>query len=387
MGNFLYFFMVVSLLVGCGGGNTAKLKAEKNNHTSKLHIMESKSVSSFADTTPSATKIQKLAIPKNGEIYFGAYASFGDDENNVTEGKVEDFEKKAGKKITWVYFSNSWKNGIYYPRETIQKIDKMGKIPFIRFMPRRTDKEDIENKTMIMQDIIDGKFDESLKLWAQAAKRDNIPLLMDFALEMTGEWMGWNGKWQGGFKLDGYGDPTYPDGPERFRDAYRHIITLFRDEGVNHITWFFHPDIQRMPDEEYNSAKYYYPGDAYIDWIGLSVYGVQFAEEYWKTFSRSLEEGFTFIKEISQTKPLAILEFGITDDRKDGSKSQWLKDAFADILGAWHFKFSAFIYWNEDWENRDGTMSRLSIDSSKESLDAFRKGIQDPRFISKTIFN
>ena len=34
--------------------------------------------------------------------------------------------------------------------------------------------------------------------------------------------------------------PNFPDGPERFRDAYRHIIDLFRKEGVKNITWCFH---------------------------------------------------------------------------------------------------------------------------------------------------
>ena len=41
-------------------------------------------------------------------------------------------------------------------------------------------------------------------------------------------------------KTNGYGDPYFPDGPERFRDAYRHIIDLFRKEDVKNITWCFH---------------------------------------------------------------------------------------------------------------------------------------------------
>ena len=363
-----------------------KEKEIKKEPEAKKEAKPKKEAKKSEEKSIPVAKVQKLAIPQNDQIYFGAYASFGDDENNVTKENIEEFETLAKKKVTWVYFTNSWKEGITYPRETIQRISKLGKVPFVRFLPRRTDKEDQENLSMITQDIIDGKFDKALKAWANEAKKDNIPLLMDFGLEMTGWWMSWSGKWQGGGKTDAYGDPSYPDGPERFRDAYRHIITLFRNEGVHHITWFFHPDIQRMPDVEWNSAKYYYPGDDYIDWIGLSVYGVQFVDERWKTFSKSLDEGATFIKEISDKKPIALLEVGITDGREDGSKAKWFKETFKDILSNPYLKFSAFVYWDEDWENEDGSFTHLKIDSSPESLDAFQKGIENPRFISKSIF-
>jgi beta-mannanase len=331
----------------------------------------------------------KLLPPPENKIYFGAYADFGDAEDGVTLAKITDFENLAKKKIAWAYFSNQWAGGIHYPKEQIHLVYSAGKIPFIRLIPRidNGSNEDHEDPVYKMQRFIDGAFDDELRAWARAAKEDTIPLLLDFAPEMTGFWMPWSGLNCGAGTTDGYGDPDYPDGPERYRDAYKHVIDIFRSENVQNVTWFFHPDIQRLPDEEWNSAKYYYPGDDYIDWIGLSIYGVQFQDEAWIYFSDSLQQYGKLIQEITNAnKPIAVLEFGVTDGRSDGTKTAWFEDAFANIIDNPYFKISAISYWQESWVNPDGTKTTIKIDSSPESLSTFRRLIKNDIFISNCTF-
>lgn len=72
---------------------------------------------------------------------------------------------------------------------------------------------------------------------------------------------------------------TQADGPERFHDAYRHIVTFFRDNKVDNITWFPHVNASGNPEESRNEINQYYPSDTYIDWLGISVYGHQTKEE------------------------------------------------------------------------------------------------------------
>jgi hypothetical protein len=60
-----------------------------------------------------------------------------------------------------------------------------------------------------------------LKIWAQDAKRVGIPIMVKFGTEVNGNWFPWSSILNGGGKTNGYGDPNYPNGPERFRDAYR----------------------------------------------------------------------------------------------------------------------------------------------------------------------
>jgi len=331
----------------------------------------------------------KLLPPSGDAIYFSAFPDFGGPEDEVTTQKVQTFETMVGKNIAWAYFSQNWMDGIVYPKASIHAIGKTGAIPFVRFMPRNDFEMGVKEQRFSLQRIIDGNFDTALRQWAKDAKKDNIPMLVDFAVEMNGNWFGWSGAFNGAGEIDGYGNPNYPDGPERFRDAYRHIIDIFRAEGVNHITWFFHPDHGSYPNESWNKAKYYYPGDNYIDWIGFSMYGAQEVTEEWEglEFSTQLASHYADIKAISSTKPIALLEFSVTDQHPDGDKAAWFNDAFSTILNNPYIKFSAISVWHENWENSDGTYSTLRVDSSSEALATYRTWAENDRFISSVNFN
>jgi len=81
-----------------------------------------------------------------------------------------------------------------------------------------------------------------------------------------------------------YGDPNYPDGPERYRDATRHIVDLFDEVGATNVTKIIMTnnatyDIVGQPwdaagnsDSWWDAAWYYYPGPDYLDITGTQVY-------------------------------------------------------------------------------------------------------------------
>jgi len=336
-------------------------------------------------------KLIKLLPPQDDKIYFGAFPDFGGSEDNVSASRIEQFEMLANKKTAWAYFSQNWFNGIRYPQKEIHEIIRANTIPFIRLMPRNDEVQFKKENNFNLQNIIDGKFDRELRQWAQDAKEDyqktNTPLLIDFAVEPNGNWFSWSGVFNGAGHLDSYGNENYPDGPEKYRDAYRHIIDIFRTEGVFHVTWFFHPDIYSVPDEEWNQPKYYYPGDDYIDWIGFSIYGPQnTGENYWDTFSDILNERYKAILNISSNKPLAILEFGVTDNHPLGQKDKWLNNAFQTILSNSYLNLKAISYWHENWEEENGSQAKIRIDSSEKSLNEFQKQSRNKKFISKLQF-
>lgn len=341
---------------------------------------------SGAENLKSTTRIV-LKTPAEHAIYFGAFPDFGGPEDQVTQQRLQEFLSLCDRKIAWAYFSQNWFNGITFPAEAVRIISQEHITPFIRLMPRSNEDQFHPEPHFNLTAIINGDFDDDLRNWAGAARDENIPLLIDFAVEMNGNWFPWSGVFTGGGTTTAYGDPTYPDGPEKYRDAYRHIISLFREEGANQITWFFHADIYSNPDEEWNQPKYYYPGDNYIDWIGISLYGPQNpAENYWDTFSEILRERHASIQAISSAKPIALLEFGVTDHHPLGSKPAWLTDAFATIQHNPYLFFNAISYWHENWEEEDNLWATIRIDSSQETLDTFRQLSADSRFLGNTSF-
>lgn len=334
--------------------------------------------------------VAKLLPPDDDQIYFGAFPDFGGPEDDVTAQKIEEFNELAGKPIAWAYFSNNWgTDGIVFPREKVDIIAEMGAVPFVRMMPRKSFDAKYD-KTFSLQKIIDGKFDEELHQYALDVKEYDKLVLIDFAVEMNGDWFPWSGAINGGAKKGGYGDAQKADGPERFVDAYRHIIDIFRSENVTNVTWFFHPNIYSYPEnQKWNNPKEYYPGDNYIDWIGISVYGsLHPGEDYWQTFSEIIAERKDKILEISDNKPLALLEFGVTDHHPLGQKTTWIMDAMNTILDKDHsVQFSAISWWHENWEEENDVWATLRIDSSPDSRALFSKFIMDSsRFSSEPLF-
>jgi hypothetical protein len=327
-----------------------------------------------------------LSAPQNNTIYFGAFADFGGSEDQVTHQKIANFEKLVGKKIAWAYFSQNWYSGIKYPKNSIHTIYESGSIPFVRLMPRSGDKQYTKEKQFSLENIINGMYDDDLIKWAEEAKLDGIPLLIDFAVEPNGDWFGWSGKYNGAGKTDGYGDPTYPDGPERYRDAYRHIIDIFRGVGASKATWFFHFNYISSPKSKWNQPYYYYPGDDYIDWIGFSLYGVQDNKENVMdmSFATQLASDSKNLKTFGTTKPVALLEFGVSENPKE-DKDKWIREAFNVIMDNPYITFSAISVWHENWKE-GSRISQLRIDSSEESLRTFKDLIKDKRFISKLRF-
>ena len=323
----------------------------------------------FLATATAFALCLKLVIPPMG-IYHGAFPGFGSTEDVVTCRAIRNFEKMAGKRLAWAYFSNNWTGGIKFPEKQIREIVNCGSVPFIRIMPR-SNFEFGPEKVYTLQAIIEGKFDGQLRQWARRAKELGFPLLLDFAVEMNGDWFGWSGIYNGGSQTDGYGDPTVPDGPERYRDAYRHIIEIFRSEGVYNVTWFFHPNSESFPDEDWNRMENYYPGDEYIDWIGISLYGPIFPQEkkYWDqlNFAERLQKVLKEIQTFAPAKPIAILEFAVIEDER---KPEWIRQAFEAIRS--HPRIKAISWWNERWINEDGSISDLRINSSPEALQEYR---------------
>ena len=282
-----------------------------NSSSESLSAYKKAIASSSFIVTPNIDS-NKLVEPSSG-IYHSAYPDFGGTEDIVTTKRITDFENLVNKEIVWAYFSNNWYDNIHFPLTEVDVIKSAGKIPFIRIMPRTNFDEGGPDPNYTMQKILDGNFDSELTQWAIDASNTNTPLLVEFGTEVNGNWFPWNGQYNGAGETSEYGDTDYPDGAERFRDAYRHIVDICNANGANNITWFFHVDAYSEPDVDWNKIDKYYPGDNYVDWIGVSVYGPQESDEDYQEFSEIMNDVYPSLVGLSNNKPIAILEFAITE--------------------------------------------------------------------------
>jgi beta-mannanase len=209
--------------------------------------------------------------------------------------------------------------------------------------------------------------------------------MIEFGPEVNGYWFPWNGKWHGGGVRNRYGDPSIPDGPEKFRDAYKRLIDIFRAVGAMNITWVLHVDAAGSPHEEWNKVKYYYPGDDYIDWIGISVFGRQLPQNNWIFFPIVLKRFMAQLEETTKTKPFMISEYGVIEDDGDPTrKAKWIRQAFQSISRGLFPQVKGMTYWNSPGWLPRGRAS-FKIDTSPEALEAYRTEISQAFWIDRPV--
>jgi hypothetical protein len=303
--------------------------------------------------TPAIPKDSKLATPPSGYLYDGIFLGGKTGElQDPTPADLRTYEQTVGKQAVWVYFQQDWFRGRSFPLATATWIRQAGSVPYIRLMLRSDAEQNHADPLYTLDNILRGDFDADLHAWARAAHEFGSPLIAEYGTEVNGEWVPWNGNWNGAGTLNGYGDPNAPDGPERFRDAYRHIIQICREEKADNVTWVFHVNNQDIPDEAWNRLEAYYPGDEWIDWLGVSVYGAQTPMDAdWPSFRDLMDAVYPRLAALAPNKPIALLEFGVAAHNPHGDQAQWADAALADLTALRWPRLIGFSWWNEAWPN------------------------------------
>jgi beta-mannanase len=93
--------------------------------------------------------------------------------------------------------------------------------------------------------------------------------------------------------------------PAEFVAAWRHIHNLFTRAGATNVIWVWNPnDIYPVPQVQ---LKPYYPGDAYVDWIGITGYfATTGPHNYADLYAPTVTEVRSFT-----TKPFIIAETSV----------------------------------------------------------------------------
>lgn len=104
--------------------------------------------------------------------------------------------------------------------------------------------------------IIGGADDAYILSVANAVKAFGKPVILAFCPE---------------FNLDSspyyyLADPSHRTA--KYAEMWRHVHTIFTNAGATNAQWAFCPNYQGNPVTADNSYFNYYPGDAYVDWVG-----------------------------------------------------------------------------------------------------------------------
>ncbi|MBI2301302.1 MAG: beta-mannanase [Armatimonadetes bacterium] len=264
------------------------------------------------------------------------------EEDDLTPALVSAYEAAAGRTVAWVYFSHNWFHGRQFPLATATWVRDRGAVPYIRLMLRSGDIRDQADPPYAPEAIARGDLDADLRAWGDAARAYGGPLLVEWGTECNGEWFPWNGRWSGGG----------PQGPARFRAAFRHVVETIRARGAANITWVWHVNNDDVPADAWNRLENYYPGDDVVDWVGVSVYGAQTPQDAdWPAFPASFDAVYGRLAAVAPAKPLIVCEFGVTAGSPLGTAPTWAGEALDALLAGRWPAVRGFSWWNETWQN------------------------------------
>jgi hypothetical protein len=321
-----------------------------------------------------------VASPPAGSLYHGVYpGGVTGEEDDITPAGVDSYVQTVGKDVAWVYFSDNWRSDRQFPLATAEWIRDRGSVPFIRMRLTSSRYPDVSSasheKVFTLKHILRGDFDADLRAWGDAARDFGSPLILEFGTEMNGDWFSWNGKYAGGGRLRGFGDPHKADGPEKFVAAYRHIVELIRGEGANNITWVWHVNNDDQPTASWNRFENYYPGDDVVDWVGVSDYGAQDPrDKNVASFRDQMDPAYARLEALAPTKPVVICEFGDAARNASAPQAQWAASALADLTAHRWSNVIGFSWWNEQWQNdyKPAHDTDMRVQDSPDLAQTFR---------------
>ena len=324
-------------------------------------------LSSLSFLTNFAQAAYVVAPPAQG-MYLGAYVDYLAGDAQSLANQVSHFKALTGKALAWNIVINEWGSRLNFPWYESYAAYNAGSTPLIRVLPRSVNWETGEKDPFLRLDYINrGDFDAQIRYWADIARQLPFPIMVEFMPEANGNWYQWSGV-------------LYDNGPALYKAVYQRFINICRQEGATNITWVFHMNTIANPSTPGNNMAAYYPGDEYIDWLGLSVNGALYQSDYWDSFTDLLDPGYAEMTKVS-TKPLAIVEAGVIELNSDpGKKAAWINDAYNALKSGNYPLVKAFTYWNEPSWTAEGNDMR--INSSPLALQAARNLMLDSMFLT-----
>lgn len=203
--------------------------------------------------------------------------------------------------------------------------------------------------------ITSGDADKRIKAAAKQMKARKRPTLLRWGWDM-------NNRDPGVWGAEAQADHD----PDNYVAAYRRIHKIFADQGAGNVSWVWSPNVAGDPVDTWNDVTNYYPGDDYVDWIGVNGYAD----------NQTPDELFgDFYATWATKKPIMITEVAVTD-RGGSTKPDWIT-AFGQWVTA-HPGVGAVVWFDTD--DHPGSAEKWRIDSTTTALTAYQKMAAEAAF-------
>ena len=283
-----------------------------------------------------------LLVPTQGAL-LGAF---------VGTGTFDQLETTLGRKLaiihTFVGWSDDWTT-------LLTSSNTGGRIPLITWETWNS------GVGIPLDDIINGVYDSMITSRAQASKNVGQKFFLRWGHEMNGNWYPWDGSHNG----------ANAAATAKYISTYHHIHDLFVSAGATNVLWVFCPNVDSVPGDAWNQWINYYPGDSYVDWMGLDGYnwGTVQTGSTWQSFTSIVGRIYSGLS--AKNKPIMIPETASTE--LGGDKAAWIAGVVPALKTSYpNIKALVWFHMNKETDWR--------LDSSSTAQAASITMANDPYF-------
>jgi hypothetical protein len=234
-------------------------------------------------------------------------------------------------------------------------------VPWPRPMPLKVARWDLRNGRVPMISwagasaklIASGAYDAQIRTRARQLRALHRPVMLRWFAEM-----------------DGKAHLADARSPTTFIAAWRHMHRIFASVGATNVRWVWCPNAF---DFKTGVAQQYYPGSAYVDWIGADGYNwaPRRPSARWTSFGQIFSTFYRW--GLAARKPLLVGEFGVLE-RAPGEKAAWFRQAEHELRTQFG-GIRAVVYFDSDHQHFN-----WRVTTSRSAFRAFRAFAADPYF-------
>ena len=274
------------------------------------------------------------------------------DSTGINRRMPDAFERQTGRQHATYFFYLGY--GRPAPEDWITLLGMQGRVVHIALEPN--------NGLELVRD------DAYLRRLAASLANTKTPILLRFASEMNGDWLAWNGN------------------PELYKEKWRLVTRVMREMAPNvAMVWCPYATPVRNIDD-------YYPGDEWVDWVGVNIYNVTYFNQNRKTPARQVgptELLDPVYERYAARKPIMIGEYGATHYSRveDRSVPEFAIGCIRSLYSALPRRYprvKAVVYFNTN--NMDLAHARnnnYAVTQHPRVLQVYREKIASPWFLSR----
>jgi Glycosyl hydrolase family 26 len=209
---------------------------------------------------------------------------------------LEEFQSRTGTKLRLAMYYSSWDQP--FQATFAVAAGRLNIIPLVQLQPTGVS----------LAGIADGSQDGYLVSYADSVRSYGRPVVLSFGPGMNADWNSW-----------GYRNAS----PSDFTAAWRHIVAVFAAQRADNVIWLWTVESVTTGDAGIENPDAWWPGKAYVTWIGMDGYYYRPDE----TFSTLFGPTVTDLRAVT-SDPILVTETGAAPQAGKAAK---IADLFAGV--------------------------------------------------------